>query len=129
MTHIMFSTSSSWTYFGTGTYLPPPVTTAIFPARASGRKGEDGEGVDAAMVLATAPTVRRVLMVRAREMLRAENTREAESWWIVSTYKPVSYIHEIRSAYDVCVSHILSTHRGIRERHERPVGTIRTILW
>lgn len=114
MTHIMFSTSSSWTYFGTGTYLPPPVTTAIFPARASGRKGEDGEGVDAAMVLATAPTVRRVLMVRAREMLRAENTREAESWWIVSTYKPVSYIHEIRSAYDVCVSHILSTHRGIR---------------
>jgi hypothetical protein len=56
----MFSTSSSWTYFGTGTYLPPPVTTAIFPARASGRKGEDGEGVDAAMVLATAPTVRRV---------------------------------------------------------------------
>jgi hypothetical protein len=84
------------------------------PARASGRKGEDGEGVDAAMVLATAPTVRRVLMVRAREMLRAENTREAESWWIVSTYKPVSYIHEIRSAYDVCVSHILSTHRGIR---------------
>jgi hypothetical protein len=54
----MLSTFSSWTYFGTGTYLPPPVTTAIFPARASGRKGEDGEGVDAAMVLATAPTVR-----------------------------------------------------------------------
>jgi hypothetical protein len=33
--------------FGTGAYLPPPVTTATFPARASGRKGEDDDAVDA----------------------------------------------------------------------------------
>jgi hypothetical protein len=31
---------------GTGAYLPPPVTTATFPARASWRKGEDN-AVDA----------------------------------------------------------------------------------
>lgn len=77
----MLSTFSSWTYFGTGTYLPPPVTTAIFPARASGRKGEDGEGVDAAMVLATAPTVR--CEYGMREIMRAGPRRARDAINIV----------------------------------------------